>query len=1333
MNDSTDEPETPPAAAQTFGKFLDREPTRIPPPADADDAEVVLGRQCAALPERLLLAHARGQVLFLAGAGVSMSAPACLPSFRGLVLELYRRLHDPLFPVLQRLAGEGPGLPQGPALTAHQEAEARHFKRQQLDVVLGMLERRLDGGQRAESQVRRAAIDALRPGRAARHARIHTNLIRLANRGAATAILTTNFDLLLESAAEEIGRPLEAHALGAIPTPAERPSFMGVLHLHGALRSEGDVIPDLILTDQDFGEFYLRRRVIADLLYDAARIYHLVLVGYTASDPPVRYLLDAISADDARFSDLKERFVFVSCEGREADEVTLADWKGRGLTPIPYSSSEGHRELGVTLATWADLFEKTQLLEEGGETITERRVRELVGRITARPLREASDRERGLFDHVIRRERRTRRAQLARYLGGLRRDYGWLDRMLEVTRGRIEDAVHPAMTREHPSGEAERIAAQCVFTFARTRLEEEATITWARRLPTTDHSSQRVLRRLLSRRATRGEPLTEPWYTAWHLIQESWRGSAYFDLDAARLVTFEICKRLERGDRSLALAEKIAEFARPSVRLDDPWQSLNVERAQNARPISWDQLFRAELRTADVSELRRVDLSSVEEVDFLSYLIQCLEGAVDRGVALGSWIHAKENSNVLGLSGPQLVYFVGDGPDQSMEDVARGIAPSVKLLHAAVERLAEVDPKAASKLVRRWRRMGGFVHRRLWASLARNEQLVTPTELQDALLRSEDREFWLVDRYPELAEVRALRFRDFEPQTQDALLRRLRSGPRGALWPDVDADRLNAWSLRTAVREVGRIREATGTLPSEVEEWIDAKSAELADLEHEAGAPGADGDGSVGTEELQLNRDLNAHRGSDLLAELDRQLATEGPFHQGPATAWLETEFATVLAAMMGQAGQGLDFPHLWKALVQRHLPPGDDSSDPAARDAAATATELLRLVERLDDTTLQAAVSQIVRWWSKWAALIPADGQAHRAWLRLWPHAATLVKGRSSNMAFESEMANTPAGDLGRIAWQFARHLGQEKRLSDDPEFGRILAAISNAPGRAKPLGLAYMVCRISWFLHIDQSWAERQLVPALTERSEHSILLWDAFCRLGLSCGIPKILAGGAMEITERTEQPGLSTWSRQRLVSSLVLDALASFLQDERKPVVETVQLQQLLRRLDGEMRRVCALELWRCLRNRGQKSPGPEGFFRKAVAPFLAQVWPQERDLVSRGVGHFMAGIPAASRGEFVAAVDAVERFLVRGSVRSHIEYGFHGEEDGRPLLEIILDTEEKAAALLRLLHRTVGSGEHAITPMGLDELLARVRKVAPPLVQRPEFAHLMTLVQRSPFE
>ena len=209
MSDGSDQRDAPPRPAKTFREFLGGQSEKAPAPADAQVAEVVLGPGCAPLPERLLLAHTRGEVLFLAGAGVSMQTPACLPSFRDLVLAVYRRLNDPLLPFLEARAQEEVVLPRGPALTPHQEVEASYFEKDQLDVVLGMLERRIDGKQTEESQVRRAVVDVLQPNPAPDHAAIHTDLIRLSDRGGATAILTTNFDLLLEVAAEELKRPLE--------------------------------------------------------------------------------------------------------------------------------------------------------------------------------------------------------------------------------------------------------------------------------------------------------------------------------------------------------------------------------------------------------------------------------------------------------------------------------------------------------------------------------------------------------------------------------------------------------------------------------------------------------------------------------------------------------------------------------------------------------------------------------------------------------------------------------------------------------------------------------------------------------------------------------------------------------------------------------------------------------------------------------------------------------------------------------------------------------------------------------------------------------------------
>ena len=61
--------------------------------------------------------------------------------------------------------------------------------------------------------------------------------------------------------------------------------------LHSEQHRNPSRYSDLNLTDQDFWEFYLRRRLIPDLIYAAARLLHLTLVAYRADDPPMRYLL----------------------------------------------------------------------------------------------------------------------------------------------------------------------------------------------------------------------------------------------------------------------------------------------------------------------------------------------------------------------------------------------------------------------------------------------------------------------------------------------------------------------------------------------------------------------------------------------------------------------------------------------------------------------------------------------------------------------------------------------------------------------------------------------------------------------------------------------------------------------------------------------------------------------------------------------------------------------------------------------------------------------------------------------------------------------------------
>ena len=73
-------------------------------------------------------------------------------------------------------------------------------------------------------------------------------------------------------------------------------AISGVMHVHGALDPNPERNSELVLSNQDFGEFYLRRRVVPDFIYDAARLFHLVLVGYSDLSPDYDPVFNRVSA-----------------------------------------------------------------------------------------------------------------------------------------------------------------------------------------------------------------------------------------------------------------------------------------------------------------------------------------------------------------------------------------------------------------------------------------------------------------------------------------------------------------------------------------------------------------------------------------------------------------------------------------------------------------------------------------------------------------------------------------------------------------------------------------------------------------------------------------------------------------------------------------------------------------------------------------------------------------------------------------------------------------------------------------------------------------------------
>ena len=107
----------------------------------AEDRVISLGSGLAAIPERLMLSHARGEVLFICGAGISR--PANLPDFRELVLDIYAVLDTGVHAVLTGLprAACNQWVANCAGLTERQTAEVKRYIVGDYDVVrLNVLE-----------------------------------------------------------------------------------------------------------------------------------------------------------------------------------------------------------------------------------------------------------------------------------------------------------------------------------------------------------------------------------------------------------------------------------------------------------------------------------------------------------------------------------------------------------------------------------------------------------------------------------------------------------------------------------------------------------------------------------------------------------------------------------------------------------------------------------------------------------------------------------------------------------------------------------------------------------------------------------------------------------------------------------------------------------------------------------------------------------------------------------------------------------------------------------------------------------------------------------------
>ncbi|OFJ66926.1 hypothetical protein HMPREF2852_03100 [Anaerococcus sp. HMSC065G05] len=129
-------------------------------------------------------------------------------------------------------------------------------------------------------------------------------------------IVTTNYDIMLESALEKKGRKANIYSYPAFPYGDK---FNGIVHLHGDVNNPTDIV----LTDSDFGKSYMYHGNITMFLRGLFESEYTVLfIGYSYSDIVMKYFTRSLPDLSG-----KKRYIFTSSD-------QASNYKPLGLTPI---------------------------------------------------------------------------------------------------------------------------------------------------------------------------------------------------------------------------------------------------------------------------------------------------------------------------------------------------------------------------------------------------------------------------------------------------------------------------------------------------------------------------------------------------------------------------------------------------------------------------------------------------------------------------------------------------------------------------------------------------------------------------------------------------------------------------------------------------------------------------------------------------------------------------------------------------------------------------------------------------------------------------------------
>lgn len=1190
------------------------------------------------IPDELLQAHEEGRVVFFCGAGISY--PADLPGFKGLVEQIYR------------LNG-----------TILSEIEREAFERGQFDATLDLLERRLPGQRLA---VRRALAKALKPNLSRRGATdTQAALLRLArSREGAVRLVTTNFDRIFHVAAKRTDQAFQAYTAPMLPIP-KNSRWDGLVYLHGLLPEKADdtALNRLVVTSGDFGLAYLTERWAARFVSELFRNYVVCFVGYSINDPVLRYMMDALAADRMLGEFTPQAWALGDCEPGQEHRKAI-EWEAKGVTPILYTVPAGtnnHSVLHQTLHAWADTYRDGV---QGKEAIVVKhalarpqdslRQDDFVGRMLwalsdksglpakrfadlnpAPPLDwllEAFSDERFQYTdlprfhvppHVevdtklrfslIRRPAPYDRApQILLASGGVSGSQWdnvmfhiarWLVRYLDDPRliiwiaergGQIHDRWALLIERE-----LERFAA----------LERDG------------NTSERDDILLHAPKAIPG-PLMS---TLWRLLLSGRVKSPWRDPNLYRWQG-----RLKREGLTTTLRLELRELLSPKVVLKKPFRwgdddSSNTDELSRIKQlVDWELV----LAVDHVHSTLR-DLDDDPWQSALPYLLEdfqlLLRDALDLLRELGEADDRSDRSH-------------WDLPSITPHWQNRGFRDWVSLIELLRDAWLVVrsnDSAHATHIALSWFELPYPTFKRLALFAASKDDCISPDRWVNWLLVEGAWWLWSTDTGREVFRLFVLQGRHLAGTAQDRLEAAILAGPPREMYKDdlepeywqylvarsvwLHLTKLSTSGLVLGAPAAARLTEISSAYP----EW------QLATNDRDEFSHWMSGTGDPDYEDSR-NVDIAPRKRQDLVQWLAKPMPERRPFYEDTWRDVCRTRFFHSLSALRELSQDGVWPAGRWREALQTWAEEGR-----ALRSWRYAAP----LVQTMPDAVLQE-IDHAVTWWMEVAS--KSINRHEDILLNLCSRVLTLERESESRIIRNEIETNDPVGSsinhpIGHVTQALINLWFKQDPNDNDllpAELKPIFTILCDAQVDRFRHGRVLLGSQLIAFFRVDRPWTEQHLLPFFDwSNPVEAKAVWEGF--LWSPRLYQPLLTAFKLQFLESANHYVDLGEHRQQFATVLTYAALGP---TEGYTVEE---FRTAISALPQEGLEESAQAFSQALEGTADQS---EDYWKNRVQPFWQQIWPKSRDLATPRISESLARMVIAARGEFPAALTAVQDWL-----------------------------------------------------------------------------------------